>query len=269
MLKQISLITIACLSLAAASTIYTSKSLAQTIPKSQCKSDYGMTKCGYNCVSDYNVVKCADWPGGVCASDYGKVACGPPAPPNWLDAYTNPKTLGQKIPKAQCKSDYGVVKCGYNCVSDYGVVKCADWPGGVCASDYGKVVCGPPAPSNWLDAYINRSSDSTSNSGIRGTWAVTLGGWNGILHMNGIVGNLVLVSNTSGITEQKIVLNRSSEGGYVLDGEVITWHNISEKYYADHIYIQKFSKSFSARSCDDNKTCSDAAFTWLSDRSQL
>jgi hypothetical protein len=205
MLKQISLITTACLTLALAttSTIYTSKSFAQTIPKAQCISAYGQTKCGYSCVEAY------------------------------------------------------------------GEIKCADWPGGACKEAYGEITCGPKAPSNWLYLYKNESSSANSNLGVRGTWAVTIGRWNGILRMNGIVGNLVLVSNKAGIAEQRMVLKQSSDGGYVLDGEVITLHNFRGKYHADHIYIQKFSKSFSARNCDENQPCSDATFTWLSDRSQL
>jgi hypothetical protein len=264
MLKQISLTTIACLSLAASSTIYTSKSLAQAIPKAQCKSDYGMTKCGYNCISDYGMVKCADWPGGVCKSDYGKIACGPPAPLNWLDAYTNPRILGQKIPKAQCKSDYGIVECGYNCVSDYGIVKCANWPGGVCKSDYGEVVCGPSAPPNWLDAYINRSSDSSSNSGIRGAWAVMSesGKWNGILRMRGDVGTLIYVSNAAEIMELKMELKRNSDSGYMLEGEFLTYHNLRKNYSPNKFYFERFEKKFLAKPCED---CSPATFMYIGD----
>lgn len=69
--------------------IFTPKTLAQEIPKARCLSEYGTIKCGYNCVAEHGVVNCADWPGGACRADFGKVVCGPPAPPNWLDFYTN------------------------------------------------------------------------------------------------------------------------------------------------------------------------------------
>ncbi|MFN5862799.1 MAG: hypothetical protein ACK451_12615, partial [Pseudanabaena sp.] len=69
-------------------TTNTSKALSQDIPKAQCVSAYGTTKCGYSCVAAYGDIKCADWVGGSCEAAYGKIVCGPPAPPNWLSAYT-------------------------------------------------------------------------------------------------------------------------------------------------------------------------------------
>lgn len=62
---------------------------AQEIPKAECKSAYGETKCGYNCVSAYGEIKCAEWPGGVCKEAYGEIVCGPTAPANWT-GYTSP-----------------------------------------------------------------------------------------------------------------------------------------------------------------------------------
>ena len=69
-------------------TTNTSKALSQDIPKAQCVSAYGETKCGYSCVAAYGDIKCADWAGGSCKAAYGEIVCGPPAPPNWLNAYT-------------------------------------------------------------------------------------------------------------------------------------------------------------------------------------
>lgn len=65
-----------------------SKALSQDIPKAQCVSAYGETKCGYSCVAAYGDIRCADWAGGSCKAAYGEIVCGPPAPPNWLNAYT-------------------------------------------------------------------------------------------------------------------------------------------------------------------------------------
>ena len=173
------------------------------------------------------------------------------------------KTLAQEIPKAQCLSAYGETKCGYSCLAAYGEIKCADWASGACKAAYGEIVCGPPAPPNWLDAYSNQTSSNNSGFGVRGAWAVTLGRWSGILRMNGSVGNLVLMSNGTEIVEQRMVLKRNSSGGYVLDGEIVTWYNLRSKYYADNIYVQKFSKSFSARNCDNNRDCNTATLTYL------
>lgn len=181
-----------------------------------------------------------------------------------VDSYHTSKALAQEIPKAQCLSAYGETKCGYSCVAAYGEIKCADWPGGTCKAAYGEIVCGPPAPPNWLNVDSNQSSSSNhSGLGIHGAWAVKLGKWSGILRMNGRVGNLVLMSNSSEIVEQRMVLKQSSSGGYVLDGEIVTWHNLASKYYADSIYFQQFSRKFSARSCDDNRNCSTVVLTYL------
>ena len=62
---------------------------AQNIPKAECVSAYGETKCGYNCQAAYGEIRCADWPGGVCQAAYGDIACGPPAPSDWFSQYTN------------------------------------------------------------------------------------------------------------------------------------------------------------------------------------
>ena len=43
--------------------------------RSECKSAYGTTVCGYGCVAAYGEVKCASRPGGTCAAAYGEVTC--------------------------------------------------------------------------------------------------------------------------------------------------------------------------------------------------
>jgi hypothetical protein len=173
-----------------------------------------------------------------------------------------PETLAQEIPKAECVSAYGQTKCGYSCIAAYGDIKCANWAGGACKAAYGDIICGPPAPPNWIDAYSNRSNLNHSRAGVRGAWAVTSNGWQGILRMNGSVGNLVLISGST-IVEQRVVLNQNPNGGYVLNGQVLTWHNLNTKYYADNIYLQKFSRSFSARNCDNNQNCNTVTLTYL------
>jgi uncharacterized membrane protein len=71
---------------------YTSAVFAQEIPKAQCLSAYGQTKCGYGCEAWYGQIECAEWPGGACEASYGRITCGPPAPLNWLNAYTKQST---------------------------------------------------------------------------------------------------------------------------------------------------------------------------------
>ncbi len=43
--------------------------------RSECKSAYGMTACGYSCVAAYGVVRCAQSPQGTCVAQYGQVTC--------------------------------------------------------------------------------------------------------------------------------------------------------------------------------------------------
>lgn len=97
-----------------------------------CKTDYGKTECGFDCVADYGVVRCAQTPAGACKADFGQVLCNDP------DRYS------PGMPSMTCKADYGTIACGYDCVADYGVVRCAQSPAGACKADYGKVVCGDP-----------------------------------------------------------------------------------------------------------------------------
>src|ERR1043165_6478592 len=47
----------------------------QQPPQAECKSAYGTTACGYNCVAAYGEVKCAAQPNGACDAAYGKVTC--------------------------------------------------------------------------------------------------------------------------------------------------------------------------------------------------
>ena len=170
------------------------------------------------------------------------------------------KALSQDIPKAQCVSAYGETKCGYSCVAAYGDIRCADWAGGSCKAAYGEIVCGPPAPPNWLNAYTGNNS-SNSGSGIRGAWAVNLNNrYRGLLRMNGNNGSLVLVSGAS-VIEQQMALQKNPNGGYVLVGKVSAMSNTNE-YNADSIYLQKFTRSFAARSCDRNG-CSNVNLTYL------
>lgn len=170
------------------------------------------------------------------------------------------KALSQDIPKAQCVSAYGITKCGYSCVAAYGDIKCADWAGGSCEAAYGKIVCGPPAPPNWLSAYSGNNS-SSSGTGIRGAWAVNLANrYTGLLRMNGNNGSLVLVSGSQ-VIEQQMVLQKNPRGGYILVGRVSAIHS-SSGYNADNIYFEKFTRSFSAKSCDRN-SCSNVNLTYL------
>lgn len=171
-----------------------------------------------------------------------------------------PQVLAQEIPKAQCLSAYGETKCGYNCVSAYGEIKCAEWPGGNCKSSYGEIVCGPPAPANWLNYY---GRGNFSSSGIRGAWAVKLERWSGVLRMNGSEGNLVLVSDSNEISEERIILRQAPRGGYILEGEMIASYNLKNNYSATKLLVESFSRNFTTKNCGDRRNCSKATLTQI------
>jgi hypothetical protein len=82
--------------------------------------------------------------------------------------------------------------------------------------------------------------------------------------MNGWTGSLVLVSSSGEIVEQRIKLSRDSYEGLILNGELAAWYNLNSKYYADTIYLQEFSKSFSTKNCKNNN-CATVTFTRVGD----
>jgi hypothetical protein len=102
-------------------------------PEPACRTAYGQTACGYDCVAAYGQVKCAATPNETCHAAYGQVACGPVAPAFAPAALT--------WPKAECVSAYGKIACGYGCVVGYGEVGCATTPWGACVAAYGSITC--------------------------------------------------------------------------------------------------------------------------------
>jgi hypothetical protein len=133
--------------------VFHTPSFAQAIPKSECRSGYGQTACGYNCISANGKVRCAEWPGGTCKAAYDDVVCGPAAPAGWqgenISYFSN-------LPQSECYSANGKTVCGYNCTSAFGDVGCAEWPGGTCKPSGNGVTCGPAAPENWFVKYSSR-----------------------------------------------------------------------------------------------------------------
>lgn len=97
-----------------------------------CRSAYGRTECGFDCVANYGQLKCAQTAQGACKAEYGQVVCWDP-PEAWPGA-----------PKAECLSNYGVTVCGYGCVANYGQVRCAQSPQGVCQAASGEIRCWEP-----------------------------------------------------------------------------------------------------------------------------
>lgn len=178
--------------------------------------------------------------------------------------FENSTIFAHEIPKAECISNsFGNIKCGYNCVrNSFGNMRCSDWPGGACkANSFGNIVCGPPAPPDWLSNYTNNSN--STRSAIYGAWAVQNGRWNGILRMQGNSGRMILTTNTGASVEQKMTIRVNPEGGYILDGEVLSRY-IREEYYADNFYIQQFSRdSISIKNCDDRGNCNSATLVYL------
>ena len=107
---------------------------------------------------------------------------------------------------------------------------------------------------------LNNNPDSTN---IYGAWAVKSGKWNGILRMRGNYGSMVLVSGTGAVVEQKMTLNVNPEGGYILNGEVLTKY-LNGEYNADNFYIERFSEdSFSVKNCDNSGQCYSASLVYL------
>ncbi|MBD6619098.1 hypothetical protein FNW02_25560 [Komarekiella sp. 'clone 1'] len=107
------------------------------------------------------------------------------------------------------------------------------------------------------------SNTSNSNSGIYGAWAVQNGRWNGILRMQGNTGRMVLVTKTGASVEQKMTLNINPEGGYILNGEVLTRY-VRERYNADNFYVQQFSQdSISIKNCDNGGNCNSVTLIYL------
>lgn len=102
------------------------------LPKANCLSKFGVTKCGYRCIAKHGQVACAQTPAGVCTAGYGRVKC-------WDPAHYRP---GMK--RARCITRHGKTVCGYSCVAKYGQVKCASTPRGVCKAAYGRVTCWDP-----------------------------------------------------------------------------------------------------------------------------
>lgn len=102
-------------------------------------------------------------------------------------------------------------------------MRCSNWTGGACkANSFGNIVCGPPAPPDWLSRYTNNSNSHGTRSAIYGAWAIQNSQWNGILRMQGNTGRMILTTNTGASVEQKMTLKANPEGGYILDGEVIS-----------------------------------------------
>lgn len=111
---------------------------------SQCKSAYGTTVCGYDCVAAYGEVRCAATPEGSCTAGYGEVTCWDPPRREHRHhrRYRRDDDDGDDDDaRSECKSAYGTTACGYGCVAAYGEVKCASRPGGVCQAAYGEITC--------------------------------------------------------------------------------------------------------------------------------
>ncbi|MBW4686464.1 MAG: hypothetical protein KME40_15505 [Komarekiella atlantica HA4396-MV6] len=117
--------------------------------------------------------------------------------------------------------------------------------------------------SNTSEGYPNNSNSNNRNSGFYGAWAVQNGEWNGILRMQGNSGRMILVSNRGAAVEQKMILKLNPQGGYILDGEVLTQY-VRGRYNADNFYIQQFSKdSINVKNCDDNSQCNSVTLVYL------
>lgn len=101
--------------------------VAWQAPKKECKTVYGKTVCGFNCVASYGDIKCSKTPSGSCLASYGSITCGDPS--------------FKTKEKMSCEAAYGKIACGYNCVSSYGEIKCSQTPNGNCLAAFGEIKC--------------------------------------------------------------------------------------------------------------------------------
>ena len=102
------------------------------IGQKECKSEYGVTECGFHCAAGFGIVRCAKTPAGACGAAFGQVTCWDP--PGADERYA-PGIA------AECKAAYGRIECGYGCAEGFGNVQCATRPGGVCHAAYGTITC--------------------------------------------------------------------------------------------------------------------------------
>lgn len=100
-------------------------------PKATCRSAFGTTACGFDCVAAFGQVKCAESPWGACKAAFGEIVCADP--PAWA-------RRGRPV-KVQCEAAFGKIACGYGCVSAFGDIRCAKSPRGTCQAAYGDIVC--------------------------------------------------------------------------------------------------------------------------------
>lgn len=74
---------------------------------------------------------------------------------------------------------------------------------------------------------------------------------------------MILTIKTGASVEQKMTLKANLEGGYILDGEVLSSY-VRGKYYADNFYIQQFFKdSMSIKNCDEKENCNFVTLVYL------
>lgn len=145
-------------------------------PQQECRSAFGKTACGYNCMAAFGDVKCAEHPQGTCTAAFGEIACGfdckaafgkvrcARAPGGVCQAAfgdvvcsegEEPSSLRHRRrawrtarPDPECKSAFGKTACGHHCVAAFGDVKCARTHLGACTAAFGKVTCGDP--QHWV-----------------------------------------------------------------------------------------------------------------------
>lgn len=116
-------------------------------PQADCRTAYGSTVCGYDCVAAFGTVKCAQTPYGACMEAYGQVTCWDPDAATRGGHAPQPEHGGRSgvpLSKATCEAAYGEIACGYGCAQGYGEVKCAATPQGRCMAGGGAVSCWDP-----------------------------------------------------------------------------------------------------------------------------
>lgn len=112
-------------------------------PEASCKAAYGEVACGFDCTAAYGKVRCALEPGGVCQAAYGDVVCSA-ASPGRDQRWGRHRPWRAELPPQECKSAYGKTACGHHCVAAFGDLKCARTHLGACEVAFGRITCNDP-----------------------------------------------------------------------------------------------------------------------------
>lgn len=95
-----------------------------------CRSAFGTTACGYDCVAAF----------GAVSAPRRRSACAR-RPSARSRASIRRATTGAAARRRSASRPSGKTACGYGCVVAFGDIRCAKSPNGACQAAYGEIVC--------------------------------------------------------------------------------------------------------------------------------